>query len=359
MKTRYLERPVSDAIKGVVLIFMFIHHFFMFPEWYVAGISYPGLSFFVRILRWPLKICVSVFAFLTGYFYYLGEQKTYRYSFRKITDILISYWAVYIPFLILAMVLGYHQFDAAAFALEAFALETTVMQFCWYVFFYCISMLLLPMAAKFSTGSLWTDVLLMGLLPVVAFTGLQQLTSAEIPGSVIASMKEWFPCMISGFLFAKYALFENALDEISGKCRSGWGKILLWLLMVGAACIGRSAYPRFSPGRISVLGEWTDLVINMDVFYAPLFVYGAANLLKLLKGNAVVKLLGRIGKQSLFMWFLHGIFFNVCKETTQPFLYCLRNPLLVLVFGLAVCYLAAVLINIPLKRILKLKNKYM
>lgn len=179
------------------------------------------------------------------------------------------------------MVLGYHQFNAATFALETFALETAVMQFCWYVFFYCISMLLLPVAAKFSADSLWTDVLLIGLLPVVAFTGLQQLTSAEIPGSVIASMKDWFPCMISGFLFAKYALFENALDKISGKCRSGWGKILLWLLIVGAACIGRSAYPRFSPGRISVLGEWTDLVINMDVFYAPLFVYGAANLLKL------------------------------------------------------------------------------
>lgn len=68
MKTSYLDRPISDAIKGIALIFMFIHHFFTFPEWYVSGISYPELSLFARLFCWPLKICVSVFAFLTGYF---------------------------------------------------------------------------------------------------------------------------------------------------------------------------------------------------------------------------------------------------------------------------------------------------
>lgn len=242
--------------------------------------------------------------------------------------------------------------------LEAFALETPVMEFCWYVTFYCIAMLLLPVVAKFSGDTLLGDILLIGLLPVVAFTGLLELTNGGIPGNVIADMKEWFPCIVSGFLFAKFSLFETGLDKITQKCGSKYAKLLLWLLMMGGACLGRSAYPRFSPGRISVLGEWTEIVINMDIFYAPLFVYGAAKILESLKGGWLIKLLGRIGKQSLLMWFIHCVFFNVCRETTQPLLYFLKNPVLVLLFGLGICYLAAVAIDVPLKRVLKLKNKW-
>jgi uncharacterized membrane protein len=69
MHNSYLKRDISSAIKGIALICMFLHHFFTFPDWYVEGISYPYLLGIVQYFYAPLKMCIPVFAFLTGYFY--------------------------------------------------------------------------------------------------------------------------------------------------------------------------------------------------------------------------------------------------------------------------------------------------
>ena len=121
----------------------------------------------------------------------------------------------------------------------------------------------------------------------------------------------------------------------------------------------RAVCPRFSLGSIQAAGEWLELTFNMDIFYAPLFVYGVAKFWQFLKGSILSKVLGYLGKQSLLMWFLHCVFFNVCKETTQPILYAPKNPLLVLLFGLILCYALAVLIDGLLKPVRNLKNKYL
>lgn len=353
MKQGYFDRPISDALKGVALIFMFVHHLFGFPDWYVAGIAYPALAPFSSLFRWPLKICVSCFAFLTGYFFFLGRDKSYRYALRKIRELLVSYWFVYIPCLLLAIGLGCCSFRPGDVLLEAFALKTPVMQFSWYVFFYCAGMLLLPLAAKFSTDRFWTDVLLLGLLPLTVFTALRQSLTDPVAAGAADAMVEWFPCTACGFLFAKYALFQRFLEPMGKKLPSGWIRVLFWLCLAGAACVSRALCPRFSPFSASIHGQWVDVSVNMDVFYAPLFLYSMAKLLSCLKKGIIVGILGKIGRQSLMMWFLHGQFFNVCREYTQPVLYALRNPVLVLVFGLAVCYGGAVLLQIPLSRLLK------
>ncbi len=64
-----LSKRDSDIIKGIAIILMYVHHFFCFPTWYVDGISYPQLTGFAEFFRFPTKICVPVFAFLTGYVY--------------------------------------------------------------------------------------------------------------------------------------------------------------------------------------------------------------------------------------------------------------------------------------------------
>ena len=64
-----LSKRDSDIIKGMAIVLMFVHHFFCFPTWYVDGISYPKLTGFAEFFRFPTKICVSIFAFLTGYAY--------------------------------------------------------------------------------------------------------------------------------------------------------------------------------------------------------------------------------------------------------------------------------------------------
>ena len=54
---------------------------------------------------------------------------------------------------------------------------------------------------------------------------------------------------------------------------------------------------------------------------------------------------------------LHGIFFNTCKEYTQWILYYPKNPILVLLWGLALCLFVSVIIMFPIDFIVKIKNK--
>ena len=356
MKKGYFDRPISDAIKGIALVLMFIHHFFTFPRWYVVGISFPLLRPFVTGLCAPTKICVSVFAFLTGYFFFLGRDKGYGHSLRKIRDTLVTYWMVYIPFLLLALVLGCGTLGVPEMLREAFGLESQVMTFCWYVYFYCLILLLLPLVDRFSTGKLWWDALIWGLLPMVVFTAARELLTDDVAASVAAAMQDWYPCVLAGYLFARFSLFEDCLEPVASRVTSRWGRVLLWLILAAAACLARALWPRVLLTQASIHGSWLDVTVNMDVLYAPVFLYAMKNLLEQLKSPRLLALLGSIGRESLLMWFLHCLFFNCCKEFTQPLLYWPRLAILVLPWGLALCYAAAKLLHYPLDFLLGKKR---
>lgn len=358
MKKGYFDRSISDAIKGVALILMFIHHFFTFPEWYEDGISFPLLRPFITGLCGPTQICVSVFAFLTGYFFFLGCDKGYRHSLRKIRDILVSYWMVYLPFLALALALGCYSLGRTEMLQEAFGLGSEVMIFCWYVYFYCIVMLLLPLVARLSTEVLWANVLMLGLLPLIGFVALRELVPDTILDTLATSLLEWYPCVLTGFLFAKFDLFETLLEPAGRNFSSRWGKAILWLSLACCVCLTKALLPRLRVVQASVHGYWLDIPVNMDVIYAPIFLYGLKNLLEQIKWDKLISLLGKIGQESLLMWFLHCLFFNCCSEFTQPLLYWPKLAILVLPWGLAICYAVARLLHWPLDWILGRKKKW-
>lgn len=46
-KNNFISLTESNILKGVALIFMYIHHMFTYPGMYIDGISYPSLETFV------------------------------------------------------------------------------------------------------------------------------------------------------------------------------------------------------------------------------------------------------------------------------------------------------------------------
>ena len=76
MKNRgFISRQDGLIIKGIALIMMFFHHFFTFPETYTNVISYGEWENIFLFLQQPFKLCVGMFAFLTGYFYFFQFQQ--------------------------------------------------------------------------------------------------------------------------------------------------------------------------------------------------------------------------------------------------------------------------------------------
>lgn len=354
MQKANFDKNTTSAIKGTALILMFIHHFFAYPEWYVTGIAYPQLAGFVRFFRYPVKICVPVFAFLTGYFYAYTNKKTLRYSLRKMTDLLISYWAIYVPVLLFALMTGYRGLSVFGFIQGILGRNISLMTFCWYVSFYCLAMLMLPLLTKTEKPAPLIDVAMMVVLPIAGSTILENLIGSDTLRIMIEEIRLWFPCVASGYLCAKYKLFDAADSRLKGKPECG--RAALYAACILAAMTGRYFCDVISFGGIRCFDRDWSIGFTMDLFYAPVFVYGLAKLLQYTKGGYVIRILKCIGNQSLLMWFIHCIFFNVSNEITQKILYWPQHPILVVVFGLAMCYMAALIISPFINRLIRMKN---
>ncbi len=85
-----MSKKQSDIVKGIAILFMVFHHLFMKEARYEAY-HFTGLiinqSITVFIAE-HFKVCVSLFAFLSGY----GMEKKTKNAVRKGTDINAEYY---------------------------------------------------------------------------------------------------------------------------------------------------------------------------------------------------------------------------------------------------------------------------
>jgi len=358
MKLRYMDRDTTDAIKGIALIFMFVHHFFTFPDFFISDIQYPWIQTFADAFCEPMKLCVPVFAFLTGYFYAFNQNRTIRYTLRKITDLYVSYWFVYLVILLVAVLTGCYAFSLYSIVFEMAALKMPLMVFCWYVLFYSYSMVLLLLLAK-QDNSPVEDILYLLVLPLLVSNVLSGMYLEGFLNSVVLNIRDWFPCLVSGYLCAKYGVFGKLADRCSDRIRWSWGKVIFWMVLAMAAAAGRYWWKYLSFGSVHLRTGEYPIKLTADFFLAPVFVYGAAKLLQNLKNTVLLTILKKIGKNSLNMWFFHCIFFNACRDITQPVLYWPGNPVLVVLWGLLLCYVPSVLIHKITVPVNNLKNRFL
>ena len=116
--SRFLfDRNTTKTVKGIALIMMFSLHFLAIPEWYI-DYRFTGIAWFSSVFYIPLENCVTIFAFLNGYFYSLRKSKNYHYSILKITDIWLNYLIVFLGLLVINLILGVYAFDLLGVMIE-------------------------------------------------------------------------------------------------------------------------------------------------------------------------------------------------------------------------------------------------
>ncbi len=353
IQDNFIHRKSTNTIKGVALIFMFIHHLFTFPEWYVDGISYPYLLGFANVFQSPLRICVPIFAFLTGYFYFFTKKKNYSYSLKKCTDVWVNYFFTFIIFLITAILLKTYDFSFIKLIFECFGLYTPTMIFGWYIAFYFFAMLILPLYSKASEKNALITFFLMLVFSVILSPIFDKIVFEKV--NIISTLMEdmcWFPCVAIGYVFAQHKLFFSISKTVKTKYTA-----LNVLISCGFMIVPFLAR-YFTPQYILDRDLFTKVAFSFyDFVYAPLFIYGLISITKLIKNKKILFPISMIGKYSLSMWFIHCIFFNTCKEYTQWFLYLPKNPILVVLWGLFICLVASYIIMIPINYLNKIKNK--
>lgn len=138
---------------------------------------------------------------------------------------------------------------------------------------------------------------------------------------VMFSCMLYFGVFLAGYLMAKYNLIK--------KLQMTW--FLGLLCMIGAIVL------RVMLRHINTFG------FNTDVFYAPVFVIGAA---KFFEGVPVkfTKVFDVLGKYSTGMWFFHAVFFaTYVKDIFQPVMLLVKPRLLMYVWLVVLSLVGAVI----------------
>lgn len=104
----------TQILKGIAIILMVSNHLFPIPEWIFPENQfadfYIGSKGIAAYFGGFSKICVAIFAMLSGIgFYYTynkyGKKYGYIHNFRKLLPFFVTYWVcilfVYLPIIII------------------------------------------------------------------------------------------------------------------------------------------------------------------------------------------------------------------------------------------------------------------
>lgn len=320
------EKNITVFIKGNAIILMFCNHLYMVTD-KVNSIAI-GSKTIASYVGGFGKICVAVFAFLTGIgIYYIFQRKSYcennvmriKYSARKIFDILLVYWGILFLFYIpVAYLFGANNYTANDLLENILLVKTSIIQSAWYVRFYVELMITLPLIYHLlKETTKIKDGIILGV--IVLF----HLGAYLINATYIEEYFNYLMVVIIGFYFEKYSINVKVSNVFKKNILIS---IIALLLTVSCRGVFKSIY-----------------LINTDIIFAPILVGIIRDLYyKLIPcfRNIIIVL----GKYSLELWFLHVIFF-IGSERLQEIGYWPRIDFLILIWTLCIFLPIAMVYN--------------
>lgn len=95
-----MNKKMTQMIKGLAILTMLTHHFIIFP---INGTEYSNA---INLFGGFCKICVALYALLSGYGYFFAKEKTIKYGLKKIWGLLKIYWLSLFTIFIPAAIFG-------------------------------------------------------------------------------------------------------------------------------------------------------------------------------------------------------------------------------------------------------------
>ena len=338
MESIRISKDESNMIKGVAVILMMVHHFWsgMQPipsKIAIMGGVIPNVELYIGAM---CKICVSLFAFLTGWVLYLNPKyRSYKYNFTKAKSFVLDYWIVEFIFILVGVAFCLKLPSLPIFFANLFGFKTgsfEVMGYdyvnvthAWYVRFYLSMLLSFPLLLK--------ALDIMDRIPsVLSFVFLLLLcgsmryycqNSESYVFKLVAVYSEWLPCVLAGYYFNRYGWYKW-FRQI---------KLPIWIFLLLGYLMLRDKMP---------------LGYNSDWIGAPILIYVCLRLIPMEKSEQLVKL----GKISMFIWFVHGLFFLPTKPL-ESLILIKGNTFILLFLGIFWSILLSFLIVSMKEKIIK------
>lgn len=303
---------------------MFIHHLFG-----CGGFLVPDTTKWVSLIPYGTtlaagcKICISLFAFVSGYGLYcsyINKDKPKK-NLLRIIEFLIPYWLV--TFLIAMPVLAVlHKLNMNYLPVSLFALlhndDMLYVSFAWYVKVYLEYLLLLPLIKKLSKNihNVWLEAIVFILLPIIISWKLpdSEATYQGLSLWIASSLRLillWLPCFEIGAMYGKYHFRGLGSADINGAL-----KVVSGLFLMAVAIVFTTKFVGyFQVYWISALV----FVVGFDAVYKTVTGYKWP-------------VLSWLGKYSFEYWLISGMFFLNTVEL-QWILFVPKYSILILVWS--------------------------
>lgn len=286
----------TGIIKGVAIIFMIVLHVFGGDGWYEECYDLPmnhngSLIHFMG----SLQICVGIFVFMIGFGYAFSKNKDFVYSIRHVGRLLHSFWTILFLF---ALPAGYKTLSGGGeLVLNMFGIDETLSWVSWFVSLYIWAMIVMPFVGRLIDRKPYIFSILGALISWSGMVIIHQLVPEFNKDNfyrMLFTYLGWTPTIILGYLFAKQGFFNRI--KIPNHLIISVIAIVVILLVLWAKSVFKG---------ISIL--------NFDILYAPIIISCILIIFSQFKLKWISRILMELGDKSVYMWFIHALFFSSNK----------------------------------------------
>jgi len=319
-----ITKKQSAVLQGVAIWMMVYHHLYSFTVEYESLLPFPQAEN-ARRIAWFCKLCVGIFAFVSGYgMYYVMERQPgerffgrllaeYRCVLARILRLYGKLWLVLLIYMGILFGILRLPFDASQLPGNLTALNPTYNGAWWYVEQYAKMLLLLPLLDLLLTrferpgerkrkGIFFLTLALPGAAAVLVgrlwWPGLWNVILAVKSGLRISFLL----IFVVGYLMARFALYQRVEQVLRRRGR--------WLpVCVAAALVGIVITLRVTLATDAAYAK-------LDFLFAPMFVYGLLTLLSHVP--PLCAFLAWWGHQSTYIWLVHGFLYGWLYYFIKP-----------------------------------------
>lgn len=344
MKERGLTKRDSLCLKGIAIIMLLLYHLFRkkyLYEDYNVNFS-PFTEEFATSIIIIFKICVSIFAFITGYGLLtsikgkkLNRTEVTKWNITRLLKTMSGFYFIYIIVFIVTMVIDKYPMQiylsesttaAPLYMLIDFLglsnlFETpTMLGAWWYMTAAIIFILLVPIIYTISKK--------VGYLPVIfVVIMLPRVLGTGYPGGI--NLYPFILCLTFGMIFADYGLFEKISDFLDKK------KIFYVLAFCVLAVIMAYYYLFFN--NVSKTEQW-----ELEFAIFPVFVIVFCRYF-IIRIPGIKQILAVFGKYSMNMYLIHNFMRHMYLK---EFLFSFENFLLIFLVLFVLSFVMAVAIDL-------------
>lgn len=334
LKEDFFTKEMSVMMAGLAILFMMCLHLFMYPQWLNDGICWKSSLGYVgkasaEVVGSFGGICVQVFALMSGYALVMNPKaySTWRKRISRLFKFLFVYWMVNVLFLIIGYLNGDNMPGIKELAFNMVGLKTgpkmnwVNVPFAWYVCYYIEFVLLTPVLIwGFSSNKKVLDFAMVVSLVTFVYIGYR------LPMEATHSLSPLLSTTL-GVIIAKYGIFNKLQRLVTGR--------LHWTLL--ASAIALIIIVRYEVGKLNPLGgsNWNFFMHMFLAVVAAMLILFSVELFHRIRSRHFKNLFLLLGGLSMYLWFLHGIFFTG-KCFLQQFIYSPKEPILILILCLAV-----------------------